>query len=253
MKKGRIELGELPYEVLEQFSLTQEMIEDLPMHVLDDLCDGRHSPVLPIEVADESGERIKSRSRLAFIRKEDGQVDVVFYPALETSPLNDYDEVQQKQLLSGKVIIADAQTADGRRSKVFVQVDPGTNQVMSVPTPVIGRNFQVLAEQMHLGTAEVKGLQHGDPLTLIVENELMTVGIDLNTRTGIRICRGDEQRWREQGKRDWDKYTFGVYGCWMMDDDGNLDYVPEEQYTEELWNEQKRAGERNRAAAALHK
>jgi len=253
MKKGRIELGELPYEVLEQFSLTQEMIEDLPMHVLDDLCDGRHSPVLPIEVADENGERIKSRSRLAFIRKEDGQVDVVFYPALETSPLNDYDEAQQKQLLSGKVIIADAQTADGHRSKVFVQVDPGTNQVMSVPTPVIGRNFQVLAEQMHLGTAEVKGLQHGDPLTLIVENELMTVGIDLHARTGIRICRGDEQRWREQGKRDWDKYTFGVYGCWMMDDDGNLDYVPEEQYTEELWNEQKRAGERNRAAAALHK
>lgn len=253
MKKGRIELGELPYEVLEQFSLTQEMIEDLPMHVLDDLCDGRHSPVLPIEVADESGERIKSRSRLAFIRKEDGQVDVVFYPALETSPLNDYDAAQQKQLLSGKVIIADAQTADGHRSKVFVQVDPGTNQVMSVPTPVIGRNFQVLAEQMHLGTAEVKGLQHGDPLTLIVENELMTVGIDLQARTGIRICRGDEQRWREQGKRDWDKYTFGVYGCWIMDDDGNLDYVPEEQYTEELWNEQKRAGERNRAAAALHK
>ena len=138
-------------------------------------------------------------------------------------------------------------------SKVFVQVDPGTNQVMSVPTPVIGRNFQVLAEQMHLGTAEVKGLQHGDPLTLIVENELMTVGIDLHARTGIRMCRGDEQRWREQGKRDWDKYTFGVYGCWMMDDDGNLDYVPEEQYTEELWNEQKRAGERNRTAAALHK
>jgi len=253
MKKERIELGELPYEVLEQFSLTQEMIEDLPMHVLDDLCDGRHSPVLPIEVADESGERIRSRSRLAFIRKEDGQVDVVFYPALEISPLNDYDAAQQKQLLSGKVIIADAQTADGHRSKVFVQVDPDTNQVMSVPTPVIGRNFQVLAEQMHLGTAEVKGLQHGDPLTLIVENELMTVGIDLNARTGIRICRGDEQRWREQGKRDWDKYTFGVYGCWMMDDDGNLDYVPEEQYTEELWNEQKRAGERNRAAAALHK
>lgn len=253
MKKGRIELGELPYEVLEQFSLTQEMIEDLPMHVLDDLCDGRHSPVLPIEVADESGERIKSRSRLAFIRKEDGQVDVVFYPALETSPLNDYDAAQQKQLLSGKVIIADAQTADGHRSKVFVQVDPGTNQVMSVPTPVIGRNFQVLAEQMHLGMAEIKGLQHGDPLTLIVENELMTVGIDLHARTGIRICRGDEQRWREQGKRDWDKYTFGVYGCWIMDDDGNLDYVPEEQYTEELWNEQKRAGERNRAAAALHK
>ena len=49
-----------------------------------------------------------------------------------------------------------------------------------------------------------------------------------------------------------DKYTFGVYGCWVMDDDGNLDYVPEEEYTEELWNEQKKSAERNRAAG-LHK
>lgn len=253
MKREKIELNELPYQTLAQFGLTQEMIEDLPMRVLDDLGDGRHSPVLPIEVTDENGERIKSRTRLAFIRKEDGQVDVMFYPALKTSPLERYDEAQQKQLLSGKAIIADVRTAEGRASKAFVQVDAGTNQVMTVPTPVIGRNLQVLAEQMRLGSAEVKGLQHGDPLTLIVDNDLVTVGIDLNAKTGIRMCRGDEMKWREQGKRDWDKYTFGVYGCWMMDDDGNLDYVPEAQYTDEIWNEQKKAGERNRAAAALHK
>ena len=37
-----------------------------------------------------------------------------------------------------------------------------------------------------------------------------------------------------------------------MEDDGNLDYVPEEEYTEELGNEQKKAGERNRSAA-IHK
>lgn len=253
MKQKRIELNELPYQVLEQFRLTQEMIEDLPMHVLDDLSEGRNSPVLPIEVVDESGQQIKSRTRLAFIRKDDGVVDVVFYPALKSSPLEQYDEAQQKQLLSGKTIIADVRTADGRHSKAFVQVDSGTNQVMSVPTPVLGRNLQVLAEQMHLGSAEVKGLQHGDPLTLIVDNDMVTVGIDLNAKTGIRMCRGDEQKWREQSKREWDKYTFGVYGCWMVDADGNLDYVPEEQYTEELWNEQKKAGERNRAASLAHK
>ena len=57
---------------------------------------------------------------------------------------------------------------------------------------------------------------------------------------------------KEGPKREWDKYTFGCYGCWVMDDDGNLDYVPEEEYTEELWNEQKKSGERNRAAG-LHK
>lgn len=78
------------------------------------------------------------------------------------------------------------------------------------------------------------------------------MGIDLNTRTGIRFCHGDGEKWHEQTRREWDKYTFGCYGCWVMDDDGNLNYVSEDDYTEEMWNEQKKSAERNRAAA-LHK
>lgn len=252
MKQVRFELRELPYQTLERFGLTQEMIEDLPMRVLDELCDGRHSPVLPVRVTDENGETVESRTRFAFVRRDDGQPDVVFYPALKSSPLERYDEAQQKQLLDGRAIIAEVETADGRHSKAFVQIDPGTKQVMSVPTPIIGRNLQVLAEELHLAAAEVNGLQRGEPLTLAVGDEPVTVGIDLGTKTGIRFCSGDGQKWREQTKREWDKYTFGCYGCWVMDDDGNLDYVPEEEYTEELWNEQKKSGERNRAAA-LHK
>ena len=176
----------------------------------------------------------------------------MFYPALKSSPLEKYDEAQQKQLLAGKAIIADTETADGRHSKVFVQIDPETNQVMSVPTPIIGRNLQVLAEELHLSSVEIKDMQEGNPQTLVINDEPITVGIDLNSKTGIRFCSGDGQKWREQSKCEWDKYTFGMYGCWIMDDDGNLDYVPEEEYTEELWNEQKKSGERNRAAA-LHK
>ena len=118
--------------------------------------------------------------------------------------------------------------------------------------PIIARNLKVLAEVMRLGAVEVNGMQHGEPLTVVVDGESATVGIDLHAKTGIRFCSGDAQQWRNQPKREWDKYTFGCYGCWIMDDDGNLDYVSEEDYTEELWNEQKKSGERNRAAA-LHK
>lgn len=252
MKKAHFEFEEIPFSTLARFGLTQEMIEDLPMHVLDDIYNGRHSPVLPVRVTDEHGETVESRTQFALIRMEGGQTDVVFYPALKSSPLERFDETQQKQLLEGKAIIADVETADGRHNKAFVQIDTGTKQVMYVPTPIIGRNLQVLAEELHLGATEVNGMQHGDPLTLVVDDEPVTVGIDLHSKTGIRFCSGDEQRWREQSKREWDKYTFGCYGCWVMDDDGNLDYVPEEEYTEELWNEQKKAGERNRSAA-IHK
>ena len=40
MNKVRFELIELPYPTLARFGLTQEMIEDLPMRVLDEICDG---------------------------------------------------------------------------------------------------------------------------------------------------------------------------------------------------------------------
>ena len=90
-------------------------------------------------------------------------------------------------------------------------------------------------------------------LLILVMDKQVTVGIDLNDKTGIRINQGDSQKWKENTKREWDKYTFGCYGCWVMDDDGNLDYVPEEEYTEELWNEQKKNGERNRASFSMHK
>ncbi len=161
------------------------------MRVLEDICNGRHSPVLPVRVTDEHGGQIESRSRFAFIRMDDGQVDVVFYPALKSSPLERYDEAQQKQLLDGKAIVADVEMSDGRRSKAFVQIDAETKQVMYVPTPIIARNLKVLAEVMRLGTVEVNGMQHGEPLTVVVGGEPATVGIDLHAKTGIRICSGN--------------------------------------------------------------
>ena len=59
MKCNQFEEGEIPYGALEKFGLSHEMIEDLPMHVLEDIWNGRQSPVLPIHVTDDEGELIK--------------------------------------------------------------------------------------------------------------------------------------------------------------------------------------------------
>lgn len=197
MKKVQIEFDELPFSTLERFGLTREMIEDLPMRVLEDICNGRHSPVLPVRVTDEHGGQIESRSRFAFIRMDDGQVDVVFYPALKSSPLERYDEAQQKQLLDGKAIVADVEMSDGRSSKAFVQIDAETKQVMYVPTPIIARNLKVLAEVMRLGTVEVNGMQHGEPLqhlcTISIQSDVLVVGMSLQPVLflGIPLIRND--------------------------------------------------------------
>ena len=112
MKQVRFEFEELPYDTLLQFGLTQEMIEDLPMQTLEAISHGRHSPVLPIKVNDENGNTVTERSRFAFVRKENGEADVIFFPVLKKSPLEKYNEEQKKQLQSGKTILADSVTAE---------------------------------------------------------------------------------------------------------------------------------------------
>jgi hypothetical protein len=250
MKRNSFEESEVPYQTLAKFGLTHEMIEDLPMHALDDINYGRPSPVLPVSMEVNEGYSIKSRTRFALVRMADGNVDVMFYPVLKYAPLDKFTKEQQELLKQGKAVVADVDMPDGTHVKAFVQIDGETNQVMAVPTPVIGRNLQVLSDELSLGGTELKSIQNGEALTFAVEDEPVTVGIDLRSDTGIRFANGDGEQWRKEGKREWDKYTFGIYGCWVMDDDGNLDYVPEEEYTEELWNEQKKAAGRHASAVA---
>lgn len=123
MKQVRFEESEVPYQTLARFGLTQEKIEDLPMWALEDIGQGRRSPLLPIQVNNDEGETLKSRTRFALVRMEDGKVDVVFYPQLEKSPLEAFTQEQQEDLLAGKAILADVKDADGRSSKAFVQID----------------------------------------------------------------------------------------------------------------------------------
>ena len=250
MKRNSFEESEVPYQTLAKFGLTHEMIEDLPMHALDDISNGRPSPVLPVRMEVNEGYSIKSRTRFALVRMADGNVDVMFYPVLKYAPLDNFTKEQQELLKQGKAVVADVDMPDGAYVKAFVQIDGETNQVMAVPTPVIGRNLQVLSDELSLGGTELKSIQNGEALTFAVEDEPVTVGIDLKSDTGIRFANGDGEQWRKEGKREWDKYTFGIYGCWVIDDDGNLDYVPEEEYTEELWNEQKKAAGRHASAVA---
>ena len=238
--------NEIPFETLEQFGLTHEMIEDLPMRVINDIVDGRRTPVLPIKVEDENGNIVKSRTRFALVRNDDGKVDVLFYPVLEEADLSRFSEQERVVLESGKSIIATVEDKNGNMVRSYVQLDSETKQVLSVPALVIGRNLQLVSDDLHLSDTEHNSLNNGEPVTFVREDvdDAITVGIDLHEHTGVRFAPGDAKMWSEQRSRDWDKYTFGIYGCWTMDDDGNLDYVKEEDYTDELWNEQKKAGMR---------
>ena len=74
--------NEMPYGILERFGLTQAMIDDLPTDVLQNIYNGRKSPVLPVHITADDGEEVKARTRFSLVRTAEGGVDVLFYPCL---------------------------------------------------------------------------------------------------------------------------------------------------------------------------
>ncbi len=243
MKKLFLE-EEIPYNKLAQVGLTQSMIEDLPMRVLDDLSEGLVTPVLPLRIYDEATDRgVLARARFSLVRNEDHSVSVMYYPVLTSSPLAEYTPDQQQRLLDGKAVLVDKTLPDGTPATFYAQIDTDTKQVVTIPAPILDRNLQTIAGNMHLSSTELHILRSGDPITYTdKDDDTTTLGIDLHDTIGVRFVEGDARNWSEQTKKDWDKYTFGINGCWVMDDDGNLDYVAEDDYTEDIWNEQKRVG-----------
>lgn len=85
---------EIPYGILKKFGLTREMIGDLPQSVLQQVCDGYRSPVLPIHITDEGGNIIQGRTRFALVRTETREADILFYPVLAQSRLEQFSEAK---------------------------------------------------------------------------------------------------------------------------------------------------------------
>lgn len=274
MNVNKINSSEIPYSVLETFGLTRNMIDDLPMDVLSQIMLGQCSPVLPVEVEGENGEKVRSRARFSLVYAQDGRVDVVFHPVFQ--PIGEkicmvtrdlttgkeklkimdtckvYSDVVVEGLKAGRVVMDYMTADDGRKVKAFLQLDPETNEVLAVPTVVIGRNLQTLVGEFDLTVAETNCIQNGEVLTIAQEDEQISVGLDLNSPTGLRFEKGNEKRWKEGGMRQWNKYSVGVFGCWMMDD-GELSYIREEEYTEEIWDEIERQRNNKVKNQPIHK
>lgn len=243
MKRQEFKEDEIPYSLLEPFGLSQDMIEDLPAGMLSGILAGRPSPLLPITITMDDGQTIKARTRLRLIRSEDGTADILFSPQLEKSDLSAFSDEERDSLLQGKAIVA--LSPRDSSTHCFVQIDPETSQVLFVPTPVIGRNLRVLMNGHSLTSAEIQVLQEGDTVTFMEGDEMVTAGIDLTFHTGIRLETGDMERWRSLRGEAMEEYSFGLYGCWKRDEDGLLSYIHEDEYTDDIWEEQRKAIVRN--------
>lgn len=221
-------MSEIPYSILARFGLTKEMINDFPEPIRKQLLSGMATPVLPIVVSDNNGNKLKSAACICLVREGNGSVDVRFISCLRDKDLSDYSEEQQKRLVQGDVIIA---LLRGQGLN-YIQYNDSIRQTMTVPVKMLAHNIEIVAKEIPLNKAEEEILSLGS----IVEKEDFSIGIDLNSPTGCRIYSGNAQQWKEEGKtNNLSKYNFGTYGCWVNDPVTHwLNYIPVDDYTEEM-------------------
>lgn len=250
MEQMKFTEEQIPYHILQGFGLSKEMIEDLPEEQLKKLLQGKKTAVLPVHVKTENGDEVHSAARISLINDDKGNVRVLFYPKLLYSNLSKFTDEQQKALNAGNPIVENITTREGKKTAAFHQIDPATGQVISVPLAVLGNNLQVIAEELRLTSSEINCITKGKLLSVHHSDDTqVTVGVSLKERSGFRVVDGDESVWREQEKKDYAHYSFGLNGCWVSAVEDNLEYIPEDEYTEDMWDEMKKRSNLQRNAS----
>ena len=196
------------------------------------------------------GQLIQSFARISLVRLADDTIDVCFAPKWVDEDLEEFSIAQQELLKAGNVTVADM----NGKGRCFVQFDEAINQVMAVPESIICQNISILIlkRNFNLSDADKAILEDGGIIEMEINHQIISAGIDLNDETGIRMANGDVIAWRQDAKADsLPRYNFGLFGCWIADEDNTLSYVAEEDYDEKLLSEQKRAQSMHAAEAQL--
>ena len=241
-----------PFDILEKFGLTEGMLLDLPDYVHDIIERGGKSPLLPLTVSQPDGKTVRCYARFALV-DFDGEPEVMFYPKFKQADLAPFDERQREALQEGKVIVTDVTDTfvndegveDEQRIRAFVQLDQDTNAVVYTPTPTIARNISALSDVYALEAADIRRFWDGNLVMTHVRNdvgveETVTIGVDLNTETGILAVPGIAEQWIMAVRRRMPEYSFGMEGCWV-NRDGRLRYVHEEDFTSDIIEAQQEA------------
>jgi len=244
MQEKKFYREDYPLDILAEFGLTEQMIYDLPDYVHETIEMGGKSPLLPISIEQPFG-LTHGFAKFSLVETEHG-IDVMFYPKLKNIDLDQFSEYEKKLLLEGKVIVSDIaepSSEDGsmvlQRIKAFVQIDKDTNDVLYTPTQVIGRNLTAISNEYDLTGEQLQSFWSGELVTVMDFNEQgdeepVTIGVDLFTDKGVIVVSGSAEQWENTVRRTMPEYSFGNDGCWV-NRNGQLRYVPEEEFTKDIY------------------
>lgn len=231
--------SDIPYQILEEYGISQQMIDDLPQKEKDNLFCGRMTTDLPIRREFDDGTVVRTRAAISLVRTLQG-TDVLFTSRWKNNNLENYTSEERNKLRNGNVI----RTIKQGEGSVYAQLDEITNQVMSAKADIIIHNIDLYVESMKMDSSASQDIKDCKVLTIEGNSDdpqdILTIGVDLHSPTGIHVSEGDSISWKlTRFGEKLPKYNFGLYGCWITDNDGRLDhYILEEKYTEEMLDEE---------------
>lgn len=243
MPKRKYTEQDIPLDILEKFGMTQQMVEDLPQSERNKLMDGSFTTEMPISITHEDGSVIRTKAAIKIISKGNDEIDLLVAPMWKRNELQGFSEEEVNNLRAGKVLLI----SGPHKGDKYVQLDDVSNHVISEEAELIQHNIQVYQKLFDLDEDETSDIMKGDPITIGDIDDPFTIGVDLHSPEGIHHVDGDKIEWEKTRRGDiLPHFNFGMFGCWVTDDNGTLDhYVVEEKYTKQMIDEMQRVAEQN--------
>jgi hypothetical protein len=205
---------EIPYDILKEYGVTEKMIEDLPEGIKQRFLSGKETAPLELILEDNGDEQKTFFAKISLVRKDDDSIDVMFHPEMNTIDLDSFAGKNAKLLREGKVV----HTGD-----IVAQYDYAIDQIITMPFILVRHNIEVLQDNMSLSAQQCRDLSSGLVVEINRDNQTCSIGLDLTEDNAIRTSKGNAQQWASEAKLNkLDKYSFGLYGCWVSDTKGNM-------------------------------
>lgn len=228
--KGVFKAKEIPFRELEEYGIAKEAFLDLPKKALDNLLTGRLSPLLRLTVEGKNGKKYHLPAKIRLQRNMDGTTGLMIYPSMKNiSNGLGLSDNEKKKLQEGNTIVKAMDRGNGKE-RCYLQLDMETNTVMNVRTSDI--HIPEAVGETVIGNEQKERIRNGEPVEIQLGDTKVTVGVDLNDRTGFKVINGDLDQWRMKKLVEWDRITPGATGYWQTSENG-WEYRKEMQKEEE--------------------
>lgn len=216
--KNIFKAKEIPFGELEQYGIAKEAFLDLPRKALDNLLTGRLSPLLKLTVEGKNGKMFQFPAKVKLHRNMDGTTALRIFPAMKEIK-NEFSltEKELEKLRDSRTIVKSIDRGNGTE-RCYLQLDKETNTVMHVKASEI--HIPDAIGEAVIGSEQKERIRNGEPVEIHLDDTTVTVGVDLNDRTGFKVINGDLDLWRMKKLVEWDRITPGATGYWQTSENG---------------------------------